>query len=62
MDPSLEIVVHPLSDDQRNAWRVASIDVTEQLIEKLGGRARDIYALILKGKAEYQGNQVNPEL
>jgi TRAP-type C4-dicarboxylate transport system substrate-binding protein len=62
MDPSLDIVVHPLSDDQRDAWRVASTGVTEQLMEKLGGRARDIYALILKGKVEYQENQVNPEL
>jgi len=53
MDPSLGIIVHTLTDEQRDAWRAATTDVTGQLIEQLGGRARDIHALILKGKAEY---------
>ena len=52
-DPSLDIIVHTLSDEQREAWRAATADVTEQLIEKSGGRAREIYELILQGKAEY---------
>jgi len=52
-DPELGIIVHTLSDEQRNEWRDATTGVTEQLIEKLGNRARKIHALIVKGKAEY---------
>ncbi len=57
-DPALGIIVHSLTDEQRDAWRVATADVTERLIEQLGGRSRDIYNLILKGKAEYVQRQV----
>jgi len=52
-DSALGIIVHTLSDEQRNEWRDATAGVTEQLIEKLGGRTREIYALIVKGKNEY---------
>jgi TRAP-type C4-dicarboxylate transport system substrate-binding protein len=53
-DQSRGIITHELSDEQRKAWRTATADVTGQLIEQLGGRAHDIHALILKGKAEYK--------
>jgi hypothetical protein len=46
--------VHTLSDEQREAWRTATIGVTERLVVQLGGRAREIHALIRQGKAEYE--------
>jgi len=52
-DPSLGIIVHTLTEEQRDAWRTATAGVTERLIKQIGGRARAIHALILKGKAEY---------
>ena len=52
-DPSLGIIVHTLSDEQRDAWRKATAGVTGRLIEELGGRSREILELIQRGKAEY---------
>jgi len=52
-DPALGITVHTLSDEQREAWRRVTAGVTERLTEQLGGRAGEIHALILHGKAEY---------
>lgn len=45
-DPSLGIVVHEVDEAQRAAWRAATAGVTGRLIEQLGGRAREIHALI----------------
>ena len=53
-DPALGIIVHTLSDQQRDEWKSATAGVTEQLIDQLGGRTREVYELILKGKAEYE--------
>ncbi len=51
------IVVHPLTDEQRDQWRQATAPVTEKLIEALGGRSREIYATIERAKAEYRASQ-----
>lgn len=52
-DSSLGIIVHPLSNGQRDVWRVVTSGVTGQLIEQLGGRSREIHDLIVRGKAEF---------
>jgi TRAP-type C4-dicarboxylate transport system substrate-binding protein len=49
----LGIVVHPLTEAQRDAWRQATAGVTEKLIGTIGGRSREVYELIQKGKADY---------
>jgi len=61
-DKSLGIIVHTLNEEQRNAWRTATAGVTERLIEQIGGRAREIHALIQQGKAEYEEKQVGKGL
>jgi TRAP-type C4-dicarboxylate transport system substrate-binding protein len=53
-DPALGITLHALSDQQRNEWKSATAGVTERLIDQLGGRTREVYELILRGKAEYE--------
>jgi TRAP-type C4-dicarboxylate transport system substrate-binding protein len=49
----LGIVVHELTPAQREEWRRACAPVTRELIAGIGGRAQEIYELILAGKAEY---------
>ena len=53
-DPDLEIVVHALTVAQRQKWQNASAGVTDLLLQTIGGRSREIYNLILKGKAEFR--------
>jgi len=53
-DPALGIIVHAISDQQRDEWKSATAGVTERLVDGLGGRSREIHELILKGKAEYE--------
>jgi len=48
------IVVHPLTDGQRDEWRQVTAPVTEKLIDALGGRSREIYATIQRARAEYR--------
>ena len=52
-DAALGIIVHPLDDAQREAWRQATAGVTEQLVDELGGRSQEIFELIQKAKEEY---------
>lgn len=51
---ALGIVVHPLSPQQRDQWRVATAGVTEQLIDKIGGRSAEIYQRIEQLRSEYR--------
>ena len=57
---SLGIVVHPLTSAQRNQWRVATADVTEQLIKKIGGRSREVYERIQEVRENYQREEPTP--
>lgn len=50
---ALGIVVHPLTETERDAWRQATAGVTEQLIRTIGGRSREVYELIRAGKADF---------
>lgn len=53
-DPELNIQIHELSEAQQQEWQQQSADVTELLLATIGGRTREIYDLILQGKAEYR--------
>jgi TRAP-type C4-dicarboxylate transport system substrate-binding protein len=52
-DPALGIQTHELSSQQLAQWQRATANVTELLLDSIGGRSREIYALIQQGKAEY---------
>jgi len=54
-DPSLGIVIHGLNPEQRERWRVATAEVTGQLIAKIGGRSQEIYERIQQARATYRG-------
>jgi TRAP-type C4-dicarboxylate transport system substrate-binding protein len=51
---SLGIVVHTLTNAQRDQWRMATQSVTEQLIEKIGGGSREVYDRIQEVREIYQ--------
>jgi TRAP-type C4-dicarboxylate transport system substrate-binding protein len=53
-DPELNIQVYELTEAQRREWQSQSMPVTEILLQKIGGRAREVYALIQQGKADYR--------
>ena len=50
---TLGITVHPLDAVAAAAWRSATRGVTQALIEEIGGRAGEVYAVIEAGKAEF---------
>jgi TRAP-type C4-dicarboxylate transport system substrate-binding protein len=50
---SLGIVVHELTAAERDEWRRATAGVTRGLITQIGGRAREVFAVIQRGKAEF---------
>ena len=52
-DPELGIVLHRLTPEQRDEWKRVTAGITAKLIESIGGRSSEIYALIEKGKAEF---------
>jgi TRAP-type C4-dicarboxylate transport system substrate-binding protein len=56
-DLELGIQVHPLTPAQRIEWQHATAGVTDSLLETIGGRSREIYELIARGKAEYSRTQ-----
>jgi TRAP-type C4-dicarboxylate transport system substrate-binding protein len=51
---SLGIVVHTLTAAQRDQWRVATQSVTGQMINKIGGRSREVYEQIQEVRGAYQ--------
>jgi TRAP-type C4-dicarboxylate transport system substrate-binding protein len=52
-DSTLGIQLHPLTSEQRDEWRQVTAGVAELLLETIGGRSREIYELIMQGRAEY---------
>jgi TRAP-type C4-dicarboxylate transport system substrate-binding protein len=56
-DPALSIVVHDLDETQRADWRAGTAAVREELLDAIGGRAREIYDVIVAGKAEFANAQ-----
>lgn len=57
---TLGFAVHRLNAEQQQAWRQATAGVTQQLIAAVGGRAPEIYAVILRGKAEFRRRIATP--
>lgn len=51
------VTVHRPSAEQRRAWAEAARPAHEAIVRKAGGRAQEIYDLILKGKAEFAARQ-----
>ncbi len=45
--------IHHLTADQRRAWSAAAAPVHRALVERIGGRAEEIYGLLLEGKAAF---------
>ena len=56
-DPELGIEWQALTPAQRAEWQQATSGVAERLLDEIGGRSREIYALIQQGKAEYAASQ-----
>ena len=52
---ALGFVVHRLTPEQRDQWRSATSEVTEQLIRKIGGRSREVYQRIQAVRAMHHG-------
>ena len=50
---SLGIITHEITAVERDKWRRATAGVTETLIETIGGRSREVYALIQQAKVDY---------
>lgn len=47
------VTFHTLTEEQKSRWRQAAQGSHEKLLERIGGRAQEIYDLILAGKAEF---------
>ncbi len=45
--------VHRLTSDQRQQWRAATTGVTQQLIDKIGGRSAEVFQLIERARQDY---------
>jgi TRAP-type C4-dicarboxylate transport system substrate-binding protein len=56
---ALGITVHRLSTQQRQLWREVAMPATDQLIETLGGRSRQVYELIQRARLEYRQQQAD---
>ncbi len=54
---ALGIQVHRLTDEERRQWVEATRVTHQQLIDRLGGRTAELYALIQEGRAAYQEAQ-----
>jgi len=52
--------LHRLTPEQRAAWREASMPATEAVLDRVGGRARDIYQLVLDGKRAFAEQRMAP--
>ena len=51
---SLGIVVHELSDSNRELWKQTTQGQAERLADQIGGRAREVLNLITEGKKQFQ--------
>ncbi|MDX2144538.1 MAG: TRAP transporter substrate-binding protein [Rhodospirillaceae bacterium] len=57
--PTVGVTVHTLTPEQRAKFREATKPNTQRLIEKIGGRAQEIYDTILEGKRAFAA-QIRP--
>jgi len=47
------VIMHELTTEQRTQWRSMALSTHETLIDLLGGRAREMYNLVLEGKLAF---------
>lgn len=47
------VTFHALTEEQKSRWREAAKGSHQELIDRIGGRAQEIYDLILVGKADF---------
>lgn len=47
------VTFYELNEEQKARWREAAEGSHQRLIERIGGRAQEIYDLILVGKADF---------
>ncbi|HKL63711.1 MAG TPA: TRAP transporter substrate-binding protein DctP [Woeseiaceae bacterium] len=52
--PAQSVSIHRLDEDQRRRWRDALAGTHETLLDRTGGRAREIYRLVQEGKREWR--------
>lgn len=55
--PAQSVTIHRLDEEQRRRWREALAGTHEMLIERIGGRAREIYRRVQEGKREWARRQ-----
>jgi TRAP-type C4-dicarboxylate transport system substrate-binding protein len=51
---ALGIVIHRPTPEQIQLWRDKTAGITEALIEQIGGRAGEVYDLVLEGRAAFR--------
>lgn len=51
--PGTQIQVHDLTATERSRWRMRTINTHQQLIERIGGRAEELYKLIQEGRQAF---------
>ena len=55
----LGVVVHELDPAQRAEWQTASLGSHAAVVEETGGRAQEVYDLIITGKRDFQSRQAS---
>lgn len=60
--PASGSIVHDLTPTQRAVWQAKTAGTHAQLIAKIGGRAQEIYDLILQGKAAFKAQSTSTAL
>jgi len=53
------VAFYELSEEQKVRWREAAEGSHQKLIERIGGRAQEIYELIQAGKADFAARREN---
>jgi TRAP-type C4-dicarboxylate transport system substrate-binding protein len=51
--PAQSVTIHRLDEDERRRWRDVLAGTHEILLERIGGRAREVYRLVQEGKREW---------
>lgn len=51
--PAMAVTVHELDAEQQAKWRAVSLPTHRKLLQDTGGQAEHIYALVQRGKAEF---------
>ena len=57
--PAQSVTIHELDEAQLVAWRAATAGTHERLLERIGGRAREIYARVQEGKRAFAARERN---